>query len=215
MNLVLDPERTAAVCVDMHRGHLDPAVATLPVPADRAARVVRDAAFLLEGLRARGVPVVHVVTRYRDGAEIAANPFWRAIHEDPSKARKGILDHNVEGSPGLEVMPELWREGDFRVDTKKRYNAFFATDLDFLLRARLGVDTVILCGINTNTCVLCTAFECTNRDYRLIVAEEAVDSMDGEEMHRFALRVVEAALGWVLRNQEVLAALDAARQPAV
>ena len=203
----LNPSKTAAVCVDFHRGHLDPEVATVPLPADRAARVIRDTAPFLRALRARRVPVVQVVTQYRDSVEIAANPFWKAIHDDPAKARKGILDHNLAGSPGTEVIPELWDDRDILVDTKKRYNPYLATDLEFILRSRLGVDTIILCGVNTNTCVMCTAFESTNRDFRVIIAEEAVDTMDGEEMHRFALKSMAASLGWVMPTAEILQAL--------
>ncbi len=203
----LDPKKTAVVCVDLHRGHLDPEVATVPLPAERAARVIRDTAPFLRTLRERGLPVVHVVSQYRDSTEIAANPFWKAIHEDPTKARKGILDHNLERSPGTEVIPELWDERDYLIDSKKRYSSYLGTDLEFLLRSRLGVDTLILCGVNTNTCVMCAAFESTNRDFRVIIAEEAVDSMDGEEMHRFALRSMAASLGWVMRTGEIVEAL--------
>lgn len=210
----LDPTTTAAVCVDLHRGHLDPQVATLALPPDRAARVVHDASVLLRELRRRGVPVVHVVTSYRDSGEIASNPFWRAIHQDPEKTRRGILDHNLEGRPGTEVMPELWEDGDLLVATKKRYSPFLATDLEFLLRSRLGVETLILAGVNTNTCVMCTAFDSTNRDFRVVVAEQGVDSMDGERMHRFALESIAASLGWVLSNDEILQALDAGTQRA-
>jgi nicotinamidase-related amidase len=204
----LDPAKTAAVCVDFHRGHLDPEVATVPLPPDRAARVIRDSAPFLRELRARNVPVVQVVTQYRDSSEIASNPFWKAIHEDPAKARKGILDHNLQGSPGTEVIPDLWADSDILVDTKKRYNPYLATDLEFTLRSHLNVDTIILCGVNTNTCVMCTAFESTNRDFRVIIAEEAVDTMDGEEMHRFALRSMAASVGWVMHTDEILQALD-------
>jgi nicotinamidase-related amidase len=76
-----------------------------------------------------------------------------------------------------------------------------------LLRRRLGVDTVILAGINTTTCVLCAGFEATNRDFRVVVAADAVDSMDGEDMHRFALRLVAAAIGWPLTHAEIMRAL--------
>ncbi|KRT67285.1 MAG: isochorismatase hydrolase [Candidatus Rokubacteria bacterium CSP1-6] len=202
----LNPQATAVVAIDMHRGHLDPAVATLPLPAERCGPVIARAAQLFRELRAIAVPIVHVVTEYRDSGEIAANPFWRAIDADPNKVRKGILRHNLAGSPGTQVIPALWAEGDRRVTGKKRYNCFLATDLEFLLR-RLGVDTLILAGINTTTCVLNTAFEATNRDFRVVIAEEAVDSMDGEEMHRFALHLLAAAVGQVLPNQEILKAL--------
>ncbi|HXG02507.1 MAG TPA: isochorismatase family cysteine hydrolase [Candidatus Binatia bacterium] len=205
----LDRARTALVAIDMHRGHLDPAVATLPLPAERCGPLIERAAALFADLRARGVPVVHVVTEYRDPAEIAANPFWKAVHDDPTRARRGILRHNVAGGPGMEIIPELRDPQDLVVRGKKRYSAFRDTDLEFVLRSRLGAETVILAGVNTTTCVLCAAFEATNRDFRVVVAADAVDSMDGEDMHRFALRLVDAALGLALGNDEILKALDA------
>jgi nicotinamidase-related amidase len=202
----LDPRSTVLVAIDMHRGHLDPAVATLPLGADRCGPVIGRAAELFRELRAIGVPVVHVVTEYREPGEIAANPFWQAIHDDPAKARKGILRHNLAGSPGTEIIPALRDPGDHVVRFKKRYSAFFATDLGFLL-ARLGATTLILAGINTTSCILCTAFEATNRDFRVVVAADAVDSMDGEEMHRFALRLMSGTVGWVWSTEEILKAL--------
>jgi nicotinamidase-related amidase len=205
----LDPTRTAVVAVDMHRGHLDPAVATLPLPAERCGPLIKRAAALFADLRARGVPIVHVVTEYRDADEIASNPFWKAAHDDPSKARRGILRHNVAGSPGTEIVSELQDARDIIVRTKKRYSVFTPTDLEFVLRGR-GVDTVILAGVNTTTCVLCAAFEATNRDFRVVVAADAVDSMDGEDMHRFALRLIAAALGWPLSNADIIQALASA-----
>jgi nicotinamidase-related amidase len=103
-------------------------------------------------------------------------------------------------------MAELQEPRDLVVRGKKRYSVFHATDLEFVLR-RLGADTLILAGINTTTCVLCAGFEATNRDFRVVVAAEAVDSMDGEDMHRFALRLMEAAIGWPLSTDEILKAL--------
>jgi nicotinamidase-related amidase len=202
--LRLDPTRTAVVAIDMHRGHLDPAVATLPLPAERCGPLVKRAAALFDDLRARGVPVVHVVTEYRDAGEIAANPFWREAHDDASKARRGILGHNLAGSPGTEILPELRDPRDLVVGGKKRYSVFEPTGLEFVLRRRLGVDTVILAGVNTTTCVLCAGFEATNRDFRVVIAAEAVDSMDGEDMHRFALALMAAAIGWPLTSDEIV-----------
>ena len=202
----LNARSTVVVAIDMHRGHLDPAVATLPLAAERCGPVIARAAELFRELRAIQVPIVHVVTEYREPGEIAANPFWQAIHDDPSKARKGILRHNLAGSPGTEIIPALRAAGDLVVAGKKRYSAFFATDLEVLLH-RLGASTLVLAGINTTTCILCTAFEATNRDFRVVVAADAVDSMDGEEMHRFALRLMSAAVAWVWPNEAILKAL--------
>ncbi|HEV8641787.1 MAG TPA: isochorismatase family cysteine hydrolase [Methylomirabilota bacterium] len=205
----LDPKTTAVVAIDMHRGHLDPSVATLPLPAERCGPLIKRAAALFADLRRLGVPVVHVVTEYRDPGEIAANPFWKVAHDDPTKARRGILKHNLAGGAGVEVIPELRDPRDLIVRGKKRYNSFQATDLEFVLRRRLGVEALILAGINTTTCVLCAGFEATNRDFRVVIAAEAVDSMDGEEMHRFALTLMAAAIGWPLSNTEILQALGA------
>lgn len=190
----------------MHRGHLDPSVATLPLVAERCGSVIARAAELFQELRAIGLRIIHVVTEYRKPEEIASNPFWKAIHDDPAKARKGILRHNLAGSQGTEIIPALYADGDLVVRGKKRYSTFYATDLEFLLHS-LGIDTVILAGINTTTCILCTAFEATNRDFRVVIAADAVDSMDGEEMHRFALRLMEAAVGWPMTNPEILESL--------
>ena len=100
--------------------------------------------------------------------------------------------HNIIGEPTTEIIPDLIEPGDWVVRGKKRYSPFRDTDLAFLLERRLQVDTLILAGINTTSCVLCCGFEATNRDYRVVIAADAVDSMDGEEMHRFALRLMAA-----------------------
>lgn len=204
----LDPKRTAVVAIDMHRGHLDPEVATLPLPAERCGPVIARAAQLFGALRRRGVAIVHVVTEYRDAGEITANPFWRAIAEDPDKARKNNARHNIIGGPGTEIIPALRDPRDIVVGGKKRYNPFQDTELGFVLARRLAADTLILAGINTTSCVLCCGFEATNRDYRVVIARDAVDSMDGEAMHDFALRLMSATIGWPLANDEILAALD-------
>jgi biuret amidohydrolase len=215
----LDPTRTAVVAIDMHRGHLDPTVATLPLAAERCGPVIKRAAALFDALRPRGVSIVHdalrprgvsivhVVTEYRDSGEIATNPFWKAAHDDPSKARRGILRHNLVGSPGTEIIAELLDPRDLVVHGKKRYSSFHATDLEFVLRRTLGADTVILAGINTTTCVLCAGFEATNLDFRVIVAADAVDSMDGEQMHAFALSLMGAAIGWPMTSDEIVQSL--------
>jgi nicotinamidase-related amidase len=202
----LDPRSTALVAIDMHRGHLDPAVATLPLPAERCPGVIARARALFNSLRAIGVPIVHVVTIFRDPEETLANPFWNAITADDSKKRSGNRRHNVVGMPGTEITPDLLDASDYVVDTKKRYSSFLHTDLDFLLARRLKADTVILAGINTTSCVLCASFEATNRDYRVVIASDACDTMDGPEAHDFALELMASITGWVMTNDEILAA---------
>ncbi|TMB34473.1 MAG: cysteine hydrolase [Deltaproteobacteria bacterium] len=203
----IDPKTTAVVSIDMHRGHLDPSVATLPLPAESCRRVIRAARELFEALRSRGVPVVHVVTSYRDPAESLSNPFWKAIAEDPAMKRSAASRHNMAGSPGTQVIPELLDSRDVIVDRKKRYDCFQGTDLDFVLQRKLGARTLVLTGVNTNSCVLCTAFEANARDYGVVVAADCVDTMDGPEMHEYALRNMAITVAWVLPNDELLRSL--------
>ncbi len=117
------------------------------------------------------------------------------------------LRHNLLGMPGTQVIAELLDPHDIVVDRKKRYYCFYQTDLDFVLRHRLGARTLILTGVNTTSCVQCTAFEAHTRDYAVVIAADCVDSMDGEEMHRFALRNMAATVGWVLTNEEIMKAV--------
>ena len=210
----IDTKSAAVVSIDMHRGHLDPAVATMPLGPDQCRRVIGAARELFGGLRPLGIPIVHMVTLYRDSGEAASNPFWKAIAEEPGMKRSSNLRHNLLGSPGTQVIPELLDPRDIVIDRKKRYDCFYQTDLDFVLRHRLGARTVILTGVNTTSCVQCTAFEAHTRDYAVVIAADCVDSMDGEEMHRFALRNMAATVGWVLNNDQILTVLGAGVQQA-
>jgi len=203
-NLGVDAPKAAIVAIDCHRGHLDPEVATMPVAADAARRVIDANAELMEAARAAGVPVIHIVTRYRDAQEIRANPFWRTRAEDPNATRKNVLKHNLDGMPGCTIMPELHRPEDRVVDTKKRYDCFVGTDLDFHLKAH-GINTLILTGVNTNSCVLATAVAANVRDYAVIVAEDCVDTMDGAELHDAGLACIRTAFGWPMRNADIMA----------
>jgi nicotinamidase-related amidase len=208
----LEPARSAVVSIDMHRGHLDPEVATMPLPAERCAPLLRRTRQLFDGAREAGVPIVHIVTTYRDEDEISSSPIWRAKSQDPTATRCNAMLHNLLGGPGIEIMPGLCEPGEPVLTSKKRYSSFQGTELDWLLRSRLEADTLILVGVNTNTCVLCAAFDACNRDYRVIVAADCVDTMDGADLHRFALESIRASLGWVWNNARILEALGAPAQ---
>ena len=142
--LVLKPRETAILTIDMHRGHLDPAVATMAAKPEDAKRVIAAARELLEFARERGLPVVHIKLVYRRipglGSEGMTQPFWRAIHElsDSDRLTPGrastVDGHNIMGSPGTEIIPELYREGDYVIDNKKRLDCFYGTDLNQLLQ---------------------------------------------------------------------------------
>jgi len=216
--LVLDPRRTAVLAIDTHRGHLDPEIATMPVTADIAAEVVAASQRLLEATRAAGIPTVYAVMHNRmvDGeSEYLRNPWWRAVESIREKLTPNlpstIRGHNLVGSPQTEVMPELAPlPTDYVITSKHRLSSFLDTDLESWLRAK-GVDTLLLIGINTNTCVLCAAFEAFNRDYAAIVVSDCVHSMYGDDLHEFGLENVARCIGWVLTVDDVIEKLRAAR----
>jgi len=209
--LEIDASDSAVLTVDMHRGHLDPAVATMPTTPEAAGRVIAAARDLLDFARAQRIPIIHAVLTYRRipglGSEGMSAPFWAAISQITDEKNRLTLDrastvneHNIIGSPGTEIMPELYHETDFVIDNKKRLDCFLGTDLDLLLR-NLQVKTLCLMGINTNTCVLNTAFTAHNLNYRTIVLSDCVASMYGDDLHELGLQNVQRCLGWVISNE--------------
>ena len=200
--------KPAVIAIDCHRGHLDPEVATMPAPPDVAAKLVDNNKLFMERCRAKDILIVHLVTAYRDVEEIRSNPRWRALADDPNSTRKNVERHNLIGSPGLEIMPGLCDPSrDMIVDVKKRYDCFQSTDLDFVLRSH-GINTLLVTGINTNSCVLATVCAANVRDYAAVVVEDCVDTMDGPDLHDAALQCIRTAFGWVMTAEDTLRELS-------
>jgi nicotinamidase-related amidase len=220
--LELKPAETAIITIDMHRGHLDMDVATMPAKPEDAKRVIANARQVLDVSRKLKIPIVHVVLVYRRipgiGSEGMTSPFWKAMHAAQGEndrltpGRKStVREHNVEGSPGTEIIPELYREGDYVINNKKRLDCFYGTDLRQLLQT-LGVKNVVLMGINTNTCVLNTAFTAFNFNYRVVVLSDCVASMYGDDLHTLGLQNVSRCLGWVITNGQFFEKLGEKRR---
>lgn len=210
----LPPKETAIVTIDMHRGHLDPEVATMPAADEDCERVIKNGEALLDFARAHGIAIIHVKLVFRKipglGSEGMRNPFWNSLHKIQdeknrlSPGRKSTVDdHNIMGSIQTEIIPELLKEGDYVIDNKKRLDCFMGTDLKMLLE-NLGIRNVALMGINTNTCVLNTAFTATNYDYHTVVLSDCVASMYGDDLHVLGLQNVSRCLGWVMDNEQFM-----------
>jgi nicotinamidase-related amidase len=202
------------LAIDLHRGHLDPAVATMPLESDAAARVVAANEHFFRRARAAGIPIFHCVATYRDSDEIRLNPAWKHRGEDPDNPRGNVLRHNLIGMPGCNVMPSLLDRSDFIIDAKKRYDCFTATDLELSLRAH-RVNTVLIAGVNTNSCVIATAVAACCRDFAVVVVSDCVDTMDGRALHEAALAVIGRAFGQVMTAGEALASLGAGASTGV
>ncbi len=100
--------------------------------------------------------------------------------------------HCIRGSEEPEVIPELQEFAD-EVIPKRRYSAFFETNLDERLK-KLKPDKIIVVGDCTNICVLYTVADARNRDYAVEVPAECVTTFD-PEAHKFALSQLKTVLG--------------------
>ncbi|UJQ95126.1 cysteine hydrolase family protein [Mariluticola halotolerans] len=206
MNFGVEEIRPAIVAIDLHRGHLDPAVATMPLAEERCGPVIEANRVLFEQARALDIPVIHLLTMYRSVDEISSNPFWRTRADNPTASRKNVLRHNLVGMPGVEVMPELLDPRDWVIDSKRRYDCFIGSELEFCLNKN-RINTLLITGVNTNSCVLATAVSACVRDFASIVVTDCVDTMDGTNLHDAALACIRTAFGWTMTAQDALEAV--------
>jgi nicotinamidase-related amidase len=96
-----------------------------------------------------------------------------------------MKEHSIRGTRGAEVTDLLdQRDGDWYVP-KRRFSAFYKTDLDQTLRL-LGADTVFLTGIATHVCVLSTAFDALSNDFAVRIVEDCCAAFS-REVHRSTL----------------------------
>ncbi len=199
----LDPATTAVISIDMHRGHLDDSP-ECPCPAPRARDVVAPIDAFHDEVRALGGRIVHVKSTLRpDGVDdIRGIPSaWRRtfpLHVGPIPNADA---HAIEGSPWTEWVTRV-EPGDMRVENKRRLSAFYPTDLDFLLRNQ-RITTVVLDGGFTDCCVLNTAFDANNHNYRVIVLRDLVRGTD-PQLEAAALTMVSLHLGLVMESQDLL-----------
>ena len=207
--LEVDAQRTAVLTVDMQRDYLDMSVASSPVAVDEAERVLHHAKQLVEFVRAEGIPVVHVYVSRRaiemgkglEGAKVQASRDHRVSQNVQSDVRE--IPDRLAGSPQAEVPAILVAPEDVHVTTKKSLDGFLDTDLDTVLRRVLRVDTLLICGVNTDTCVYSTTFAASNRGYTPIVVSDCVGSMRGKDAHWMALELMSRSIAWVLTLDEL------------
>lgn len=148
---------------------------------------------LLKLIREKEISVIYTQELHRTQKV----DFGRELGEEP--------EHCLEGSWGAEIISELTpREEDFLLP-KRRYSAFFATDLEILLKG-LDVDTLIITGVVTDVCVRATAQDAQQLDYKVIVPEECVAGTSVEQ-HKAALKHIQYILGKVVSLEKLESAL--------
>lgn len=187
----------ALIVIDMQNGFVDPEGFMNKIGLDymSSAAAIEPISRLLAAAREAGIPIFF--TRY-------------SLNEDYSDA--GLL---------LEVFPQIreaggmirntWdadvcdalapRQGETVID-KTRYSAFYDTDLEERL-LRLGVDTLIVCGVTTNVCVESTVRDAFFRDIRVVVPSDGTAAVT-PELHEGALDDFRYGFGQVVTVDELV-----------
>jgi nicotinamidase-related amidase len=95
--------------------------------------------------------------------------------------------HSIQGTRGAEVIDDLKPEPADLILPKRRFSAFFKTDLEQTLRM-LDVDTIVVTGITTEVCVLMTAMDGLCHDFSVLLLEDCSASRS-KEFHQGCLNL--------------------------
>jgi ureidoacrylate peracid hydrolase len=155
---------------------------------------------LIGKCRELGVPVIYTIQETDPifcPLEVAAFPHLR----DAGMRR---------GTKGMEIVAELAPEPDDIIIRKRRFSAFYQTDLEIILRnirAPINrVDTVIICGTVTNICCESTARDAYFRDYKVVFGTD-ICSANTPESHNATLANMEI-FGRNMDCETIISALE-------
>lgn len=142
-----------------------------------AEKVNEEIERIIQKAREENMPVLYICDSHRpDDAEF-----------------RMFKPHCIKGTEGGEIADSLApRPGDCIIP-KRKYSAFFGTDLDATLR-EMKISELILVGVCTNICVLYTAADARMLNYKVTVIKDGVASFN-QEAHKFALQEMETTLG--------------------
>lgn len=155
--VVLDPRTSALIVVDMQNDFVREG-GRLRVPT--AESTIRPIARLIDEFRSAGSTVIYTQD-------------WH-MKNDPEFAIWG--EHALAGSWGAEIVDELKPKPEDFVVKKYRYDAFFGTSLDYLLRVK-GIKSVVVTGTVANICVLHTAGSAAIRWYGVVLPKDCISAI--------------------------------------
>eukprot|EP00897_Mesotaenium_endlicherianum_P004647 jgi/Mesen1/420/ME000100S10656 len=146
---------TAILVIDMQNDFLLPGS---PTSVAGGLAVVPSVKQAVEGARKKKIPVIWVKREHHaSGMDVELSR--RHLFEG---GRSGIL---VPGTAGAALVDGLVAEEQDIVVIKKRFSAFFGTSLDSILR-NLGVENLLITGVQTPNCIRATAFDAVSLDYK-------------------------------------------------
>jgi nicotinamidase-related amidase len=191
---IIEPGRCALIVIDMQNAFVAEG-APFETPGARAMipRLER----LVRCARELQMPIVWTQSDHRP-------PYGGLmLRKFPAIAKDQVL---WQGEPSFQIYPDMIQPRDGPLEhriVKHKFDAFFETDLDAILRFH-QVDTVIITGTATNACCESTARSAFMRDYKVVFPSDANATFD-EAMHRATLVNIDLLFGRVLSTEELLA----------
>jgi nicotinamidase-related amidase len=205
------PGRCALLIIDMQRDFLDPGGFGAMLGNDVAMlrRAIEPTRRVLAAARAAGMLVVHTREGHRpDLADLPAAKLQRGRLDLRIGDRGPMGRILVRGEPGHDIIPELAPISGEPIVDKPGKGAFYATDLDAMLRNR-GIAQLVVCGVTTEVCVNTTVREANDRGFDCLVLEDCVASYF-DAFQKAGLDMIKAQggiFGWVAGSEALLAAL--------
>jgi len=176
------------------------------------AAVIEPTRRVLEAMRAAGFPVIHTREGHRpDLADLNANKRWRSERQGAEIGTAGPCGRMlVRGEPGWQIVPELEPLPGEPVVDKPGKGAFWATDLEQILRAH-GIRNLIFCGVTTDCCVHTTMRDANDRGFECMLLEDccaATERRNHEAILTFT-RMGDGLFGTIGSSAALIATLAA------
>uniref|UniRef100_A0A973WTX9 Cysteine hydrolase n=1 Tax=Bradyrhizobium quebecense TaxID=2748629 RepID=A0A973WTX9_9BRAD len=210
---IIDPARTVMIVVDMQN---DFVAEGAKLRSAQAAAMVPRLAQTLKACRDQGIRVIYTAhVHRRDGSDMG-------LYDDlysPIADRSSLVD----GTAGVEIFNDLAPAPGEHVIKKHRYSAFFATDLDLILR-EWGITTVIISGTTTENCCHATARDAMFHNYKVVFLSDTTGTFDypdvgqgvlsAEDVHRATLTILAFSTAHVMTAAEMLGRVKTASPKA-
>jgi biuret amidohydrolase len=208
----------ALLIIDMQRDFLDPAgyIATSGVDVAGLRAIIPQVRGLLSAARERGIPIIHTREGHRpDLSDLPAVKRRRAAGAGAPIGSVGPLGRLlVRGEPGHAIVEELAPLAGEPVVDKPGFGAFYATDLEMMLRTG-GITSLTLAGVTTDICVHSTLREAVDRGFDCVTVADACAAAD-PDIHDAMLACIAGEggiLGRVASTQQILTAWSSQMHP--
>jgi nicotinamidase-related amidase len=202
-------DNTALLVIDMQRDFIAEGA---PYECAAGREMIGKLNELIGACREGGMPIVFTAqTHHPDGSDLGT-----VQHLHPLTASGEALQ---EGTPGVELYPEIDVRPTDRLIRKRRYSAFFGTELDLYLRSQ-GIEVLMVGGVATNVCCDSTIRDAFFRNYKPIVLADGNATLGlpdtgwgeltAEQVHAFTLSTVSVFFGEVATVADVVGRVRAA-----